>query len=122
MQLPKITSQQLHCQYRHPSSPLDYKIRLHPRDQFRRRHDDSLSLRAAAIICPKEFVHVALRMGDQQQAVFLQRAKVLTATTSPTRRRKLLLCFAGIEGSAIAPDAPGHGVVFDWAGLELLRA
>lgn len=25
------------------------------------------------------------------------------------------------EGNAIAPDEPGHGVVFDWDGLELLR-
>jgi L-alanine-DL-glutamate epimerase-like enolase superfamily enzyme len=26
------------------------------------------------------------------------------------------------EGYAVAPDRPGHGVAFDWAGLERLRA
>ena len=25
-------------------------------------------------------------------------------------------------GCAVAPDRPGHGVAFDWAALELLRA
>jgi L-alanine-DL-glutamate epimerase-like enolase superfamily enzyme len=27
-----------------------------------------------------------------------------------------------VDGNAIAPDAPGHGVAFDWAALEPLRA
>lgn len=26
------------------------------------------------------------------------------------------------EGCAVAPDRPGHGIVFDWKGLEALRA
>jgi L-alanine-DL-glutamate epimerase-like enolase superfamily enzyme len=26
------------------------------------------------------------------------------------------------EGCAVAPDRPGHGIAFDWAGLEMLRA
>ena len=26
------------------------------------------------------------------------------------------------EGCAIAPDKPGHGIVFDWAGLERVKA
>jgi hypothetical protein len=26
------------------------------------------------------------------------------------------------EGFAIAPDRPGHGIVFDWKGLEALRS
>jgi L-alanine-DL-glutamate epimerase-like enolase superfamily enzyme len=26
------------------------------------------------------------------------------------------------EGSAIAPDRPGHGIAFDWAGLDKIRA
>ena len=26
------------------------------------------------------------------------------------------------EGCAIAPDKPGHGIVFDWAGLDLVKA
>jgi L-alanine-DL-glutamate epimerase-like enolase superfamily enzyme len=26
------------------------------------------------------------------------------------------------EGCAIAPDRPGHGIVFDWSGLERIRA
>jgi L-alanine-DL-glutamate epimerase-like enolase superfamily enzyme len=27
-----------------------------------------------------------------------------------------------VEGNAIAPDRPGHGVAFDWKGLEGVRA
>ncbi|HWT32058.1 MAG TPA: enolase C-terminal domain-like protein, partial [Propylenella sp.] len=26
------------------------------------------------------------------------------------------------DGVAIAPDRPGHGIEFDWAGLEAIRA
>ena len=26
------------------------------------------------------------------------------------------------DGRAIAPDRPGHGIAFDWKGLEKLRA
>ena len=26
------------------------------------------------------------------------------------------------DGFAIAPSRPGHGIAFDWAGLEALRA
>jgi L-alanine-DL-glutamate epimerase-like enolase superfamily enzyme len=27
-----------------------------------------------------------------------------------------------VDGRAIAPDRPGHGITFDWKGLEHLRA
>jgi len=27
-----------------------------------------------------------------------------------------------IDGNAIAPDRPGHGIAFDWKGLEKLKA
>ena len=27
-----------------------------------------------------------------------------------------------VDGQAIAPDSPGHGVAFDWKALESLRA
>ena len=27
-----------------------------------------------------------------------------------------------VDGRAIAPDRPGHGITFDWKGLEPLRA
>jgi len=27
-----------------------------------------------------------------------------------------------VDGKAIAPDRPGHGITFDWAGLERIRA
>ena len=27
-----------------------------------------------------------------------------------------------VDGNAIAPDRPGHGITFDWTGLEALRA
>ncbi len=27
-----------------------------------------------------------------------------------------------IEGCAVAPDRPGHGIAFDWAGLKRLRS
>ncbi len=26
------------------------------------------------------------------------------------------------DGFALAPDRPGHGIAFDWAGLEQIRA
>ena len=27
-----------------------------------------------------------------------------------------------VDGHALAPDRPGHGITFDWPGLEHLRA
>jgi L-alanine-DL-glutamate epimerase-like enolase superfamily enzyme len=27
-----------------------------------------------------------------------------------------------VDGKAIAPDRPGHGIAFDWAALERVRA